>query len=98
MGRYRVTWSEQAKDDMRSVGGFYRSPIMAAVVHLADQAEIETRNRKRLRSGQDIPAEYPDSTWELRVGPHRVLYTVEGETVQVIGVKLKGTRTTGEML
>jgi hypothetical protein len=30
--------------------------------------------------------------------PIRVFYFVEGETVRILGVKLKGTRTTGEIL
>ena len=54
--------------------GFYRAPILAAVVGLNHEAETETRNRQRLRPGLDIPAEYPDPTWEVRVGHYRVLY------------------------
>jgi hypothetical protein len=71
---------------------------MAAVGHLVHQAETETRNRKCLSPGEDVPADYPSPTWEIRLGAHRVLYTVESGTVRVLGVKLKGTRTTGEML
>jgi mRNA-degrading endonuclease RelE of RelBE toxin-antitoxin system len=98
MGRYTVIWSEQAKADVRLLRGFHRSPILAAVVHLSHQAETETRNRKRLRSGDEIPPDYPDPTWEIRVGPHRVLYGVKGETVVIVGVKLKGAQTTGDIL
>lgn len=95
---YEVEWSEKAKADLRRLRGFYRPPILAAVAMLVHQAETDTRNRKRLRSGQDLPPEYPDPTWEIRVGPHRVLYAVESETARILGVKLKGTLTTGEIL
>lgn len=98
MSRYTVIWSEDAEAEVRLLSGFYRAPVLAAVVHLAHQAETETRNRKRLRPGSDIPSDYPDPTWEIRVGRYRVLYAVEGETVRIIGVKLKVAQTTGEIL
>jgi hypothetical protein len=55
-------------------------------------------NHPHLRVGKDLPASHPDPTWEIRVGAHRVLYVVEGQTVRILGVKLKGSRTTGEIL
>ena len=95
---YAIEWSAQAEDDLNQLRAFHRARISTTVAGLAHQAETETRHRKRLRAGEDIPAEYPSPTWEIRVGAHRVLYCVEGKTVRVLGVKLKGRQTTGEIL
>ena len=95
---YEIDWSERAKADIRRLRAFYRPPIMAAVAELEYEAETETRNRKRLRPGEDIPPEYPDPTWEIRVGAHRVLYSVEAKTARILSVKLKGSQTTGDIL
>ena len=94
---YTIDWSEQATAEIQALRSFYRPPILVAVAELVHQAETETRNRKRLQRAE-VPPEYPDPTWEIRVGEHRVFYSVEQETVRILGVKLKGTRTTGEIL
>ncbi len=94
---YTIVWSADARAELRTFRSFHRPPILVAVAELIHQAETVTRNRKRLRR-TELPPEYPDPTWEIRVGEHRVFYTVEQETVRILGVKLKGTRTTGEIL
>ena len=94
----RVQWDERAKGDMKAIRSFYRPPIEAAVAELVHQAEIETRHRKRLRA-EDLPPEYPDPTWQISVREYRVLYVVDGETVRVLRVRLKGgSQTTREIL
>ena len=98
MPRYRVEWSELAKTELKQIRSFYRPAIVTAVDELAAQAETETRNRKRLRATVEISSKYPDPTWEIRVGLFRVVYGVEGETVRILGVKIKGARTIGEIL
>jgi mRNA-degrading endonuclease RelE of RelBE toxin-antitoxin system len=95
---YVLEWSPSARAELAEQRAFYRPTILAAIAALVHQAETETRNRKRLRAGKDLPASYPDPTWEVRVGAHRVLYVVEGQTVRILGVKLKGSRATGEIL
>jgi len=95
---YEIQWSEQAKAELRQLRAFYRPPILAAIADLVHQAETETRNRKPLRPGDDIPPEYPGRTWEIRVGLHRVLYALEAKTARILGVRLKGAQTTGEIL
>jgi mRNA-degrading endonuclease RelE of RelBE toxin-antitoxin system len=95
---YEIEWSENAKADMRQLRAFYRPPVLAAVAELAHHAETETRNRKPLRPSEDIPVGYPDPTWEVRVRGHRVLYVVDAGTARILGVKLKGSLTTGEIL
>jgi len=95
---YIVTWSEEARQERRRLRSFLRPAVERAVGLLEFQAEIETRHRKRIRRDQGLPSEYPDPTWELRVGEHRVLYAVEERTVIVLRVILKGRKTTGEIL
>jgi hypothetical protein len=87
-----------SKGGLATSRAFHRPPILAAVAELRHQPEATTRNRKRLRAGEDIPPEYPDPTWEIRVGAHRVLYAVEIGTVRILGVRLKGQSSTGEIL
>jgi mRNA-degrading endonuclease RelE of RelBE toxin-antitoxin system len=95
---YRITWSNQAREEMKGVPSFYRPRVRGAILTLAHQAEERTRNRKPLRPDADIPPNYPDPTWEIRIDAYRVLYAVEGETVRILGVKIKGSQTTGEIL
>jgi mRNA-degrading endonuclease RelE of RelBE toxin-antitoxin system len=95
---YVVEWADQGKEEMLSMHPFHRGRVVSAVNELERNAETETRNRKRLRPGRDIPPEYPDPTWEIRIGEYRVLYGVDGETVTILRVKLKSRRTIGEIL
>ena len=94
---YEIDWSEEAKQDVRELSPFVRGPVFAAVDLLTHQAEIETRNRKRLEGRFD---EFPEASWELRIlGDHRVIYRiVERRTVRILRVILKGRRTTAEAL
>ena len=98
MARYTVIWSEQAKVERRALRSFSRPAIEKAVGALEDQAETETIHRKRLSRSGGLPDGYPEPTWRLRVGTHRVLYFVEGRTVYVLRVILKGRKTLGEIL
>ena len=98
MGRYNVTWSEQAQEERAGLRSFQRPLIEKAVGLLEHQAEIETLRRKRLSRRDGLPAGYPDPTWQLRVGDHRVLYCVEERTVRILRVILKRRRTLGESL
>jgi mRNA-degrading endonuclease RelE of RelBE toxin-antitoxin system len=98
MARYTVIWSEQAKAERGELHAFLRPGLERAVRQLQDQAEIETLHRKRLERLELLPPEYPDPTWSLRVGQHRVLYAVEGRTVTVLRVILKGRKVLGERL
>ena len=81
MARYTVIWSEQATAERKGLRSFLRPAIEKAVGALADQAETETIHRKRLSRAEGLPTGYPEPTWRLRVGAHRVLYYVEGRTV-----------------
>jgi mRNA-degrading endonuclease RelE of RelBE toxin-antitoxin system len=95
---YAVEWSEEARAELRELRSFVRPPVLAAVDELVHRAETETTNRKKLDASLGLPPGYPDPIWEIRVGEHRVLYTVAQETVTILGVRLKGRRTTDEIL
>jgi len=97
MARYVIIWSDGAKADIEILQAFYWPPIERAVALLEDQAELESRNRKQLRSA-DLPSEFPVPTWEQRVGSHPILYAVRGQTVTILRVILKGRRILGEIL
>jgi mRNA-degrading endonuclease RelE of RelBE toxin-antitoxin system len=93
---YEIEWSEEAQADLLALSVFYRPPVVAAVERLRQEAEIETRNRKPLERLID---QLPAARWNLRVGDMRVLYgIVEGATVHVLRVILKGTATIDEAL
>jgi mRNA-degrading endonuclease RelE of RelBE toxin-antitoxin system len=64
------------------------------VLILADQAEVPTRNRQPLAA----PVSWcPEATWKLRIEDYRLFYRVEGETVFVLRVRFKGSRTIEEI-
>jgi hypothetical protein len=98
MGSYVVTWSEEAKAERDELRSFLRPVIEKAVGLLGHDAETETLHRKRLSAAQGLTPEYPEAIWQLRVGSHRVLYHVEGRTVRIPRVILKGRKTLGESL
>jgi len=98
MAGYVIIWSEEARAERDAIRSFLRPGVETAVGQLEHQAEVETLQRKRLRPGEGLPANFPDPTWRLRVGPYRILYCVEGRIVRVLRVILKGRKTLGECL
>jgi ParE-like toxin of type II ParDE toxin-antitoxin system len=97
MAGYVIIWSDEARAEIEDLHSFFWPPIEKAVALLEHQAEVETRNRKRLRR-EGLPPGYPDPTWEQRVGAHRLLYGVQARTVRILRVILKGRKTMGESL
>ena len=94
---YVVIWSDEATAEIEALHSFFWPPIEKAAALLEHQAEVETRNRKRLRR-EGLPDGFPDPTWEQRVGGHRLLYGVQGRIVTILRVILKGRRTLGDSL
>ena len=92
---YEIEWSEEAEADFEAMSLFQRPRVSMAVERLRHEAEVETRNRKRLERLLD---QLPAARWNLRVGDFRVFYRVEGPAVQILRVILKGTSTTEEAL
>ena len=81
-----VFWSRFAVDELEALRAFDRPRIRRAVDELADRADVETTNRKPLREPLQL---LPEATWEVRIGPHRVLYRFDTGTVVVLRVILK---------
>lgn len=88
-----ISWSEEAREELRALRPFDRPRIRRAVEELRHHADVQTRNRKPLRAAL---GEIPEATWQLRIGDHRVLYAIaEAErTVRVLRVILKGSEIT----
>jgi len=80
--------------DLSRLDAFVYPQIRSAVSLLRDQAEIPSRNRRALRA---TIWWCPEATWQARVGDFRILYRVEGHTVCLLRVRLKGSRTTEDM-
>jgi len=93
---YEIEWSEPARADLKALPAFWRRRVGATIAQLAHQAEVETKNRKRLR--KRLP-DLIEAEWNLRTGDLRVLYEVlEGRIVHILRVILKGTTTTVDAL
>ena len=94
MARYHILYSSAYIEDYKALEAFDRSKVRNAVLTLADQAEVGTRNRRPLRS----PVTWcPEATWKLRIEDYRLFYRVDADTVFVLRVRFKGTRTIEEM-
>jgi len=93
---YEIEWSDEAETDRQSLSVFARRRVAGAVADLTHQAEIETRNRKRLRRRLGALTE---AEWNLRIGDLRVLYRiVDGRIVRILRVIFKGIGTTDDAL
>jgi mRNA-degrading endonuclease RelE of RelBE toxin-antitoxin system len=93
---YQIDWSREAEADFRNLPAFWQRQVTAAIAQLVHQAEIETRNRKRL---SEKLGDLMEAEWNLRIGDLRVLYRIiEGRIVQILRVILKGTATTDAAL
>ena len=94
MPRYRLLYSSAYIEDYRALDAFDRAKVRDAVLILADQAEVPTRNRRPL----EAPVSWcPEATWKLRIEGYRLLYRVEDTTVFVLRVQFKGSDTIEEM-
>jgi mRNA-degrading endonuclease RelE of RelBE toxin-antitoxin system len=92
--RYDLDFDPRFDVDLSLLDAFAYPRIRSAVLQLRDQAETRSRNRRPLRG---TVWWCPDATWQARVGDFRILYRVEGRSVELLRVKYKGTRTTEEM-
>ena len=94
MARYRILYSSAYLEDYEALEAFDRAKIRNAVLVLADQAEVATRNRRPLL---DPVSWCSEATWKLRIEDYRLFYRVDADTVFVLRVKFKGSRTIEEM-
>ena len=95
MPRYRLQYEAAYLDDLRTLLRAYDLPLITrAVLILADQAEVPSRNRRPLTA----PISWcPTATWQQRVEGYRVLYRVEADSVFVLRVRFKGSKSSEEM-
>jgi mRNA-degrading endonuclease RelE of RelBE toxin-antitoxin system len=96
-----VRLSELAFEDLRKLKRFAQRKVADQMTAQLEQDPVlETRRRKPLDPG-DIPGwEHVPPVWELRVGDYRVFYDVDvsSRTVHVRAIRLKGRKTTKEVL
>jgi mRNA-degrading endonuclease RelE of RelBE toxin-antitoxin system len=86
---FKIEFTAEALEDLKSFRKFEQKEIKEGVKRqLRYEAAVETRNRKRLKSGDT-------ATWELRIGKFRVFYNVEVEasivSIEAIGFKIGNT-------
>jgi mRNA-degrading endonuclease RelE of RelBE toxin-antitoxin system len=86
---YEIVFDSEIESHLHAIDRKFHGLIRSAIEEqLRHQAEMETRNRKKLRE----PATF-GATWEIRFGPDnrfRVLYRVEpGRQVVVVAIGIK---------
>ncbi|MBC7816083.1 MAG: type II toxin-antitoxin system RelE/ParE family toxin [Planctomycetaceae bacterium] len=86
---YEIVFDVETESHLQGIDRKFHSLIQRAIEEqLRHQAEIETRNRKKLRE----PAAF-GAAWEIRFGPDnrfRVLYRVEpNRAVVVLAIGIK---------
>lgn len=83
---YEIEYSPEAVEHLAALSARDRGIVMDAVdKKLANEATVETKNRKRMRPN-------PVAPWELRVGSFRRYYDVceeERPLVQVLAIGIK---------
>ena len=92
--RYKLLYSRAFDDDLDDIPAYDAVIVRSAVALLANQAETQSRSRKRLAR---TVSWCPEAGWELRVRSYRVLYRVDQGAVRVLRLTFKGRMTTEEM-
>jgi mRNA-degrading endonuclease RelE of RelBE toxin-antitoxin system len=83
---YDIAYSPDAQDHLLALTARQQRIVLDAVErHLVHQPQVETRNRKPMRSN-------PLAPWELRIGTLRVYYDVEEEPDHVVLVRAVGVK------
>jgi mRNA-degrading endonuclease RelE of RelBE toxin-antitoxin system len=93
-GPYVLLYARAFDRDLDGIPAYDAVIVRTRVAVLAQQPEVEARNRRRL--GAPV-AWCPEATWQLRVGDYRVLYRVDRALVRVLRLTFKGRKTTEEM-
>ena len=95
---YQIVFDSEVEEHLHGIDRKFHGLIQRTIPgQLQHQAEVETKNRKRLRE----PAAF-GATWEIRFGPDnrfRVLYRIEPPrqvVVLAIGVKQNNRLWVGE--
>jgi mRNA-degrading endonuclease RelE of RelBE toxin-antitoxin system len=89
---YRVEYSPETEEHLRTLTAFQRSIVFDAVDRqLTHQPNVETRNRKPMRPN-------PVAPWELRVRDLRVYYDVVEEPEKLVIVLAVGIKVGNRVL
>lgn len=85
--RWRVLWTEPARDDLREVFQFIRhdNPTAAQRVIREIQEKVGRLARFPL-SGREVPELAGEGLREVIVGNYRVIYRLVGHTVEILTV------------
>jgi mRNA-degrading endonuclease RelE of RelBE toxin-antitoxin system len=95
VARFQLRYEGAYLADLRSLRRAYDLPIITtAVLGLAEEADVPSRNRRPLT---DPISWCPAATWQQRVENYRVLYRIEDGVVFILRVRFKGSKTTEEM-
>jgi len=82
---FEVAFTESAVEDLRFLKKTEQNVVLDAIEQqLAKEPLVQTRNRKPLRAN-DL------SSWEMRVGSHRIFYDVD-ESNQKVTIKAVGRK------
>jgi mRNA-degrading endonuclease RelE of RelBE toxin-antitoxin system len=76
---YAVRWDEGALDDLRRMklrAYEVRQIVDAVDEQLTHEPDRESKRKKIIRPGEDLPFEHLEPVWQLRVGEYRVFYDV----------------------
>src|SRR5437879_2242666 len=79
---YDIRWDQAAHEDMKGMKlrAFDVARIVEAVEeHLTHEPERESKRRKIIRLGEELPFEHVEPVWQLRIGEFRVFYDVAKE-------------------
>jgi mRNA-degrading endonuclease RelE of RelBE toxin-antitoxin system len=83
---YRVEYSPDAENHLRSLTARQRSIVLDAVdEQLMHEPTAETKNRKPMRPN-------PIAPWELRIDPLRVYYDVQTDPERVVKIRAVGIK------
>jgi mRNA-degrading endonuclease RelE of RelBE toxin-antitoxin system len=89
--QYRIVYSPACEEHLLNLSKRDRMIVLSAVeLQLGHQPDLETRNRKLLRSN-------PIAPWELRIGDLRVFYDIEEEPEAVVHVRAVGIKEHGTL-
>ncbi|MGH7961232.1 MAG: type II toxin-antitoxin system RelE/ParE family toxin [Candidatus Binatia bacterium] len=85
--RWRVLWTEPARDDLRAVFQFIRRDNPSAAQRVIREVQKKTGRLAQFPlSGRVVPEVVEEGLREVIVGNYRVIYRLSGRTVEILTV------------